>query len=173
MLIDKKNEDFTKSYSNYYPLVYSLIYNKINNPDTAEDLCQEVFIRLYNKLDEVIDHRKWLYGAIRLIVLEHFRKVKDHVDIDEIFDDKNLAFVNGFRDTRILIQDAFDDPDNFNSPEEKILFELIAVNDYSYKEAGEQLGMTERQSRYRYNLIVERLEKYFIKKGFNSIEDVL
>ncbi len=172
-LSDKKNETFTESYNNYYPLIYSVIYGKVNDADSAEDICQEVFMRLYHKIDEVLDHRKWLYGAMRLVILEHFRKKKDDVDIDEIFDDKNLAYVNGFRDTRILIQEALDDMGNFDNEEDKILFHLIAVNNYSYKEAGEQLGMSERQARYRYNLTVDRLEKYFKNKGFNSIEDLL
>lgn len=173
MLSDKKNEKFTESYNNYFPLIYSIVYMKVNDSDSAEDICQEVFMRLYNKMDEVEDHRKWLYGAIRLVILEHFRKKKDHVDIDEIFDDKNLAYVNGFRDTRIMIQQALEDMGNFENEDEQILFHLIAVNSYSYKEAGEQIGMTERQARYRYNLTVERIEKYFNKKGISNIEDLL
>jgi RNA polymerase sigma factor (sigma-70 family) len=173
MLSDKKNEEFTKSYNNYFPLIYSITFGKVNDADMTEDICQEVFIRLYNKFDEVLDHRKWLYGTVRLVMLEHVRKDKDHFDIDEIFDDKNFAYVNGFRDTRIIIQEAIDDTENFNCEEDKILFHLIAVNNFSYKKAGEQIGMSERQSRYKYNLTVDRLEKYFRKKGFNSIEDLL
>ncbi|MBN1498447.1 MAG: sigma-70 family RNA polymerase sigma factor [Spirochaetes bacterium] len=169
-----KNRDFAETYSDLYPLVFSTIYSKVGSLDDAEDICQELFIKLYDKLDEVENRRKWLYGALKLEVMAYYRKRKaGTVDIDEIFDDAALAFVNGFRDTRIMISEAIEELDTISEPGDRVLFDLIAVRNFSYEEAGSQVGLSKRQVRYRYGLIVDRLVDYFKKKGINSLEELL
>jgi RNA polymerase sigma-70 factor, ECF subfamily len=169
-----KNRDFAEAYNNLYPVVFSTLYSKLGNVDDAEDLCQELFIKLYDKLDEIENKRKWLYGAMRLEVMAFFRKKKPGaVDIDDVFDDASLTFVNGFRDTRIMIQDAIEDMDTFKDETDRALFDLVAVKNFSYEEAGSQIGLSRRQVRYRYGLIVDRLVDYFRKRGINGLEDLL
>jgi RNA polymerase sigma-70 factor, ECF subfamily len=169
-----RNREFAEAYNNLYPVVFSTLYSKLGNVDDAEDLCQELFIKLYDKLDEIENKRKWLYGAMRIEVMAFFRKKKPGaVDIDDVFDDASLTFVNGFRDTRIMIQDAIEDMDNFKDETDRALFDLVAVKNFSYEEAGSQLGFSRRQVRYRYGLIVERLIDYFRKRGINGLEDLL
>ena len=48
--------------------------------------------------------RKWLYGALRLEVFSYFKKKDDkHINIDEVFNDVGLTFINAMRDVRILL----------------------------------------------------------------------
>jgi RNA polymerase sigma factor (sigma-70 family) len=173
-LFEKRTRIFTEVYSDYYPLVYSIVYSKVGNVDDAKDICQEVFIRLYNKFEDIKNPRKWLLVTLRYVVLEYYRK-KDYkeMDIENILNDTLLTFVNGFRDTRILIEDAIEDMKNFKDEKEKILFDLIAIYKYTYKETGKYLGLTERQVRYKYSLIVKRLVQYFNRKGIKNLEDLL
>jgi RNA polymerase sigma factor (sigma-70 family) len=172
--IDKRTRIFTEVYSDYYPLVYSIVYSKVGNVDDVKDICQEVFIRLYNKFEDVENPRKWLLATLRYVVLEYYRK-KDYkeFDVNEVPNASSLSFINGFRDTRILIEDALEDMKNFKNEKEKILFDLIAIYNYTYRETGEYLGLTERQVRYKYGLIVKRLVQYFKKKGIKNLEDLL
>jgi len=157
-----------------YPLVFSAVYSRVGSLEDAEDISQELFIKLYNKLDEVENRRKWLYGALKLEVMAYYRKKKPGaVDIDEVFNDVALTFVNGFRDTRLMIGEALEDLDRFSEPGDQALFDLVAVRNFSYEEAGAQLGLSKRQVRYRYGLIVDRLVDYFKKKGINSLEELL
>ena len=173
-LIEERSQNFTEIYSDHYPVVHGIVYSKIGSIDDTNDIAQEVFIRFFEKFDEVENPRKWLYGTIRNVVLEFYKKrYKKDIDIDTVFDDNGLAYVNGFRDTRLMIQEAIENMDNFKDEREKTLFDLIAVHNFTYKEAGAQVGMTVRQVKYRYNLIVDRLTKYFNKKGIKSLEDLL
>ena len=173
-LIDKKTRSFTEVYSNYYPLVFSSVYAKINNVDDVKDICQEVFIRYYDKFEGIESPRKWLLGTLRYVVLEFYRrKGTRDITIGELFDDIGMTYVNGFRDTRIIIQEALEDISNFENEREKILFDLIAVDNYTYKETGEILGLTEHKVRYRYGLIVNRILDYLSKKGIKGLEDLL
>jgi RNA polymerase sigma-70 factor (ECF subfamily) len=169
-----KNKKFAEAYNDLYPVVFSAVYSKVGSIDDAEDLCQDLFIKFYNKLDEIENHRKWLYGALKLEVMAFYRKKKPGaVDIDEVFNDVGLTFVNGFRDSRIMIQDAIENMDNYKDDTDRALFDLVAVRNFSYDEAGAQLGLSRRQVRYRYGLIVDRLVDYFRKRGINSLGDLL
>lgn len=168
-----KNRKFAEAYNDLYPAVFSAVYSKVGNIDDAEDLCQDLFIKMYSKLDEIDNKRKWIYGALKLEVMAYYRRKKPAVDIDQVFDDAGLAFVNGFRDTRIIIQDAIEDMSNYDTDADRVLFDLVAVRNFSYEEAGAQLGMTKRQVRYRYSLIVDRLVEHFKKRGIKSLEDLL
>jgi len=173
-LVAEKTEHFTEAYSNYYALVFSSIYSRVGNPEEASDICQEVFIKFYEKLNEIENSRKWLLGALRLSVFEYYRrKGKKDSFIDAMFQDIGLSFVNGFRETRLIIEEAFEDVDTFRDEKEKVLFDLIAIHDYTYREAGRELGYSERQARYRYGLIVDRLTHCLRKQGIHRLEDLL
>jgi len=169
-----KNREFAEDYNTFYPIVFSAVYSKIGNIDDSEDICQELFIKFYGKIDEIENKRKWLNGALRIEVLAFYRKKKpDAVDIDNIFPDISLSFVNGFRDIRIIINEALENMDNYRDESEVVLFELVAVRNFTYGEAGKQLGLNARQVRYRYELIVKRLLDYLARKGIASLEDLL
>ncbi|MFH0977012.1 MAG: sigma-70 family RNA polymerase sigma factor [Spirochaetota bacterium] len=173
-LLSDKVKKFTDIYSDFYSVVYNGIYSKVRNIEIAGDLAQEVFTRFYEKMDEVENPRKWLLGTSRFVLLEHYKKNStDNVDIDRIFNDANLHYVNGFRDTRIILQEALDASENYRDDKDRIIYELIAIKNYSYYEASKQTGLSMRQVRYRYNLIVERIMKYLSTKGINNLEELL
>lgn len=168
-----KNRKFAESYNDLYPVVFGAVYSKVGNAEDAQDICQELFVRFYEKLETIENHRKWLYGALRLEVMNYYRKRKPDADIDGVFADVGLTFVNGFRDARIIISEALEYDENFEDERERALFDLIAVQNYSYEEAGVQLGWSKRQVRYRYGLIVDRIIAYLQTKGIKSLEDLL
>jgi RNA polymerase sigma-70 factor (ECF subfamily) len=175
-LSDKKTQDFTDHYNTYYPLLLSSIYIKVSDFHAAEDICQEVFIRYYNKFDEVENPRKWLFGTLRNVTLEHYKKnSSSDLEIDEIFEDANLKFVNGFRDTRLIIEEALNtiyDSEKENE-KDKVLFDLISMYNYSYRQASRELNLGYMQTRYRFMKIVEKLVEHLNKKGISSLEDLL
>lgn len=113
--MQSRRNRLTEIYSDYYPIVFNAVNTKVGNHDDTKDICQEVFIRLYERLDEVENVRRWLFTALKLVVLEYFRakKKRDDLDIDDVFNDISLTFVNGFRDARIMIKDALDNMENF------------------------------------------------------------
>jgi DNA-directed RNA polymerase specialized sigma24 family protein len=115
-----KNNVFTDAVNNYYPLVFSAVYLKVNNTNDVYDICQEVFIKFFKKFDEIENHRKWLYGVLRLAVFDHYRARDKSAKIDEIFKDVGLSFVNGFRDARIVINEIIESGDTFDTEEDKI-----------------------------------------------------
>ena len=93
---------------------------------------------------------------LKNVVLRFYSKKRGpEADIDTIFDDVSLTFVNGFRDTRIIIEEAIANVDL--SKEDTTILEYIAYNNYSYSHVGAILGLSKRQVGYRYLGIVKKI----------------
>ena len=174
MFPDKKTLDFTKIYNEYYGIVFSVAYHRMGNIDAAKDVCQEVFTRFFMKMDEVENARRWLLSALKLVMLEHFRKNgAGTADIDDIGDDINFSFVNGFDDARIILEETFSTMELFGDEKGKNLFDLIAIYHYTYKETGAELGMSERQVKYQYRKTLDRIVDHLRSRGIRSLEDLI
>jgi len=173
-LSDPGTDRFVENYDSCYSIIFNSIYSKVNNFHDAEDICQEVFIRYYDNLDEVQNPRKWLFGCLRLVVFDYYKvKQKKDIDVDELFEDIGMGYVNGFRDSRIMIKDVVDDLCNESGDRDASLFELVAVYNYSFVQASKHLNLNYKQARYRYNVFAQKVVEKLRDKGINNIEDLL
>ncbi len=179
MSSSKKEKQFREDYYNYYSVIYSTIYSRIKAKEDAEDICNLVFMSYYHKMDQVEDTRNWLIGAVRFEISNFYRKKEkgvhkeDMIDIDDASYDPNLAFVNGARDVRIIIGEALQAMTKEISEKEHIIFDLIAINHFTYKQASKQLGITERQAKYYFSKAQMFFIDFLRKKGINNLSDVL
>jgi RNA polymerase sigma factor (sigma-70 family) len=177
MPFSKKDRDFRKSYCDYYPLILTALCGRVTNREDAEDICHEIFVTYYRKFEEVRDPRTWLFGAMKYSISNYYRNKmgsdSSTLDICTIDDDIHLAFENGFRDTRIIIHEAIENGDNYRNEKERILFELIAINNYTFDEAAKQLGLTRRQAVYKYQTVSRRILDNLKERGISRIEDLL
>jgi len=165
-------EEFSKAYLEYFPLVFNAVYTKVSDKDIAGDISQEVFVLLYQKFGEIENIRKWLHGTLRYVVMQYYEKnSREVVDIDSVFQDVSLTFVNGFRESRIIINEAIDNI--AISEEERLIFDYIAVSKYSQNNVGRIMGLSRRQVGYRYWSIVKRILDYLKQKGIDNIGDLL
>lgn len=76
-------ELITKSYTDYHHSVYLYIYYKINSKEEAEDLSQDVFLRLMNYkqllCSETVKH--FIYTIARNLVTDYLRRYYKKQDI--------------------------------------------------------------------------------------------
>ena len=66
-----------KIYEDYRQKVFSYILSKVQNSDLAEDLCQNVFLKIYEKAD-TFDETKasvstWIYTIARNTLTDYYR----------------------------------------------------------------------------------------------------
>ncbi|MBN2401076.1 MAG: sigma-70 family RNA polymerase sigma factor [Spirochaetes bacterium] len=168
----KKRDIFSGYFVDYYPMVFNAVVTKVSSQDDAEDICQEVFIALYNHLDGIQNVRAWLYGTLKNMVLKYYKeKYTGHENIENFMEDAALSFVNGFRDTRIVINGVLKDA--LSDEEERNLFELIALHKYSYSETARVLGLTKRKVEYSYKKIAAKITQLLRERGISNIEDLL
>ncbi|HOT47323.1 MAG TPA: sigma-70 family RNA polymerase sigma factor [Spirochaetota bacterium] len=168
---DKKNQ-FDRAYIDYYQLVYGAIYSKTGNVIDADDLTQEVFIHYYEKMEEVEQTIPWLFGTIRLVLKNYFRKQmksENDQEFDEFSHYIEVDSSNEWADTRMIIRDAIESIET----NDRIIFELIAIQNLSYVSVGKSLGLNEKQIKYRYAIILKNIKAYLNTRGLKKIEDLL
>jgi RNA polymerase sigma factor (sigma-70 family) len=168
----KKRDRFTELFTDHYPAVFNTVVLKVGSPADAEDICQEVFLALHYQLDEVQNVRAWLYGTLKNKVLQYYRKkYRSNEEIDALMNDAALAFVNGFRDTRIIIGEVIDEV--AADADDRNIFDLVALHGYSYGETARLMGITKRKVDYKFNMIARKIISRLKEKGIEKIEDLL
>ncbi|MCP4131876.1 MAG: sigma-70 family RNA polymerase sigma factor [bacterium] len=170
---------FRTAYREYYPIVNGSIYTKIGDKETADDLTQDVFLTLFEKLDEVVNKRKnvrgWLFKTVEYKLIKYYQKVKkmpEDLATLEATGDIALTYINGFKDTRMIIKEALEI--TITDDKDQNIFDLVAVQNYSYREVSQEIGLSYKQVRYRYEKIVRNIQDYLKKeKGITKLEDLL
>ena len=167
----KKSEQFSSAYMELYPLIFSSVLTRIGNRDDADDICQEIFMIFYDKFETIENNRTWLYGTMKNVLLNYYRKKSKTVNIDNDFDSIGHVFTNGTRDTRILLSQAMEGIEC--SEEDRILLDMVATYNFTYSHVAEVLGRTRRQVEYRYGTLVKRIQDYLEHKGIKDIAELL
>jgi RNA polymerase sigma-70 factor, ECF subfamily len=167
-------ERFTEFYNKYYSSIFSFVVSKTDNYDASEDICQEVFSRFFSLMDSVNQPRAWLYGTAKNVMGDYYReRGKTFEDIESMISDDNLKYTNDCHDARMIITEILDSPDVFESETERSLFELVAIYDYSFKEASSHLGIKYHNARYMFQQTGKRIAGKLRERGITELEDLL
>lgn len=83
--------DKKEIYLNYKKKVLGYIYNKVLDNDLAEDLCSDVFLKVYEKLD-TFDETKaslstWIFTIMKNTLFDYYRSRKVMEEIPEDISD--------------------------------------------------------------------------------------
>ena len=78
-------------YENYHRKVLGYIRGKVNNAALAEDLCSDVFLKVYEKLDSFDETKAsvstWIYTITRNRLIDYYRTRKVFEEIPETLED--------------------------------------------------------------------------------------
>ncbi len=171
--VNQKHTEFTNNYSVYYSIVFGVIYSKIDDVDTAQDLSQEVFIRYYSRIEQVTETKRWLLSTVKNVLFEYYRSIKnmpEELAVEESEWDVSLSFMNGFRESRIIIDESIS---QIEDKIDKMLFDYISVQYYTYAEAASVTGLSSRQVKYRYGLTLKKVISHLNSRGIKQLEDLL
>jgi len=85
-LIRKRQNDAKEFFDVQYPNLYRYALYLTRDPETAQDLCQETFIRWFNlpNANEIEQAEAWLKKVLSNLAFNHFRhqKVVSRWEID-------------------------------------------------------------------------------------------
>ena len=77
----------TALYQQYHDKVRGYLYGKVNNLPLAEDLCSDVFLKVYEKLDSFDEQKAslstWIFTITRNTLTDYFRTRKVTEEIPE------------------------------------------------------------------------------------------
>ena len=75
-------------YSEFYPKVLGYMRSRITDYHDAEDLAEDVFVKIYNNWDKfdgkLASVSTWIYTIARNTLTDYFRTRKTYADIDSI-----------------------------------------------------------------------------------------
>ena len=90
LLIKAKNGDtaaFGELYTLYFKKIYTFIYFRVSHKETAEDLAEEVFLKVHTKIGgikELSSFESWLYQIARNAIIDYYRGKKEQINIQEL-----------------------------------------------------------------------------------------
>jgi RNA polymerase sigma-70 factor (ECF subfamily) len=77
-----------KIWKEFYAKLKNFVQLRVSAKDDAEDIVQEVFIRIHNKTDTLKDNQKlesWIYQITRNAIIDYYRRKKKKVELHDDF----------------------------------------------------------------------------------------
>lgn len=148
-------------YDKYSPALYGIIRRYVNDNNTAQEILNDVFFRVFTRLPQYSFEgafEGWMRKIAVNIISDHFRKNAKHnvisdKDIDTVdsnIDNDTLGRIN-YKELLKLIHEL---PDTHRA-----VFNLYVFENYAHKEVAEMLDITENNSRWHLNDARRRLKE--------------
>lgn len=150
----EREEAFQHVYEDTFPILVRVVYRITGNMDAAEEICQEAFIRYYQRMDSIPDAQQGKYWLIRVsknLALNHEkRKGRERRAYERAFHEPSQHMKSG--EDQVLRGESVDTVQHaLDTIPEKLRTVLILkeYGDLSYKEIGRVLGISEGNVKIR------------------------
>lgn len=168
---------FAELVENYKDKIYAFLYRMTGNREDANDLAQDVFLKVYSNLhgfDQTMRFSPWLYRIAQNLAIDFLRKKKNVVYLDEPTGEDN--------DMQWQLESADPSPDavvEFNDfqrsleaalsglpPMYKSVLLLRFVHDLPYEDIARITDLPLTTVKTRLHRAREALRQCLIKKGY-------
>lgn len=81
------NQAIADIYNHYFERIYRFIFYRVSHKETAEDLTEDVFVKLFKNLRKLEQHAAfegWLFQIARNQVIDYYRSKRQVVPLEEI-----------------------------------------------------------------------------------------
>lgn len=148
-------------YDQFAPQAYGIIRRYTSHKELSDEILNDAFFKILTKIKQYEfkgPFEGWLYRIVVYTVTDHLRKYikeKDRTDTREIEDNVlvNETVVEQMR-YKELLAIIHELPDT-----QRMIFNLFVMEQYSHKEIGDLLGITEGNSRWHLNSARKQLMK--------------
>ena len=152
----KKGDEkaFDKLYKKYKNLVFFVIIDIVKNKLDAEEILQDVFVCIYNKINSFdgSNFKAWLLIIAKNKALDFYRTKKNNIEYD---DNKLNELV--YRETNC--DDIYYDLKNILSYDEFMVLILSAVYDIKHKDIGAYLNKPTGTISYLYYVACKKAKE--------------
>ncbi|WP_147676597.1 sigma-70 family RNA polymerase sigma factor [Algibacter pacificus] len=144
-----KKKEYDKAYNDYWYQLYVYANNILRSHEAAEDVTQEVFLDLWNRLDSLtIDHyRAYLFKAVKFQCVKKLRKMpftEVHLEkVEAVLSLDDSEYNLALEENKILLVKKIDATANDLLPERCLqIFKLRFKENLSYKEIASMLNIS-------------------------------
>lgn len=138
---------------------------RVNNPVNAEDILQDVFVKIHQKSKQLTDSDKlasWVYQITRNSIIDYYRKKKLPISDGEIFDtleeetDHSDSYRKNPQFTKCLMPFIDQLPEKYQDALNKTIY-----GDLSQKEYAQELGVSYTAAKSRVQRARKQLKELF------------
>lgn len=148
----------------------SYAINLVQQADIAQDIVQDAFLRLHERLDEVRQPKAWLYRTVHNLAMSHHRKNRKMITVD--FEDSDgfpePISTEDLPDERLVRMEAVGMAmfclDRLKE-DARDLIHLKFVENLSYKEIAERTGLSLGNVGYKLHHAIKFLARELKKEG--------
>ncbi len=156
-MTNKDKESLVNLYELTKDAIYGYVLSIIKNKHDAEDIFQEVYVRLYENCTKYDSQGKplaWIMTIARNLCYEKLRKIKDTSDIDDMYDmgshDKNHKNV----EDKMILDIAF----KKITDEERNIIVLHIVSGMKFREIAKYLELPLSTVLSKYHRAIKRMK---------------
>lgn len=147
----KSTEQIWKEFS---AQLRAFIRRSVSDPVTADDLLQEIFLRIHSRIDSLKDEtriRSWVYQIARNVIIDHYRTRRNEYELPDetpahVTDEEGTAEDEIASGLRAMAEDL---PDIYRTAILLSEFEGIPQNELAERERITVSGMKSRVQRGR------------------------
>jgi len=140
--ISKENKRVIQLWQEFSDQVRNYILKRVSDPMVAEDLLQEVFIKVHSAIDSmdtIVQLEGWIYTIARNTIIDYYRTRKVHSELDaiKVTEDKLSVEEPAARLTPSIRSMVSELPEHYRRA-----IELTEFEGMTQKEMGEELGLS-------------------------------
>jgi RNA polymerase sigma-70 factor (family 1) len=168
LLLGQMQEDnagaFEAIYEKYWDPVYAAALKRLRDADVAQDICQEIFLQVWQKRHHLIENLPaYLFTAVRNNVLKWMEKEKKYTPIPEL-----LLQVQAHRDQAdadLLLQEfmqAYEALVATLTASQQVIFRMRYHQELSTEEIASQLNVSRKTVQNQLGRSVAQLREFFL-----------
>lgn len=166
-LDSKKNQAFELLVRKYQQKIYWQIRRNIEEHEDANDVMQEVFLKVWKSLEQFREDSQlysWLFRIAHNECINWHRKnrnIKNHLDIDNIDQKDENSLANATQEVNASeIEKKLYEAIETLPEKQKIIFHLKYFQELKYEEISAQLGTSVGALKASYHIAVKKIENY-------------
>lgn len=157
----ERNEKFTQIYSEYFPYVCNIIRLHIFDENAVEDIAQDVFLVVYQKLHTITSVKNYIQTVVRLKLKKYYRDTKRHDDLVEIIQDE------ADQDFAILLNDAIYTV--IENETELCILQKACMAGEMITHIASSMKTTRKKVQYTLEKLIKKIRNYFRTIGIYDI----
>ncbi|WP_026518694.1 RNA polymerase sigma factor [Butyrivibrio sp. MC2021] len=156
-------EQFSKEqiYKDYKDKVFAYIRNHVNSIADAEDLCEDVFVKIFEKIDTYDESKSrlstWIYSVTSNTVIDFYRTNHIHSEIPDDLSDEKSTIEEDYLDKEGL--DALADALKELPREQMDIIVLRYYKGFTLQEVAEKMSLSYGITKLRHREALGTLQR--------------
>ncbi|MDP2641268.1 MAG: RNA polymerase sigma factor [Candidatus Yanofskybacteria bacterium] len=162
--MEKYNKEFLELYDKYADVIFRHCYLRVYNRELAQDLAQEVFLRIWRyetRGNTITNMRAFLYRTARNLIIDEYKKQKKILSLDRMEEERRTIKAPEEGSDILKKIDAKNAAASLKNLEDRYreVITLRYIDELSVKEIAEILSESENTVSVRIHRGLQRLKK--------------